>query len=154
MLSRALLTTALALTGASATPLSCDQLSTSLQNANRNSFNPLYLNVAINHFAAQTAINISNVPYNLTTNVLPAFCRTSFSPINPPHHTHLCLGVQLTLPTSPNTTINTEVWLPDSVDWNGRLLGTGVGGLAGGGATLFGSVASRTHESISSSPAQ
>jgi hypothetical protein len=69
---RALLTTALAL-GASANPLSCEQLSTALSNSNSPIVNYLHINVT--HFTAKAAINISNTQYNLTTNVLPAFCR-------------------------------------------------------------------------------
>ena len=53
-----------------------------------------------------------------TLNDLPAFCR-----------------VQATLKPSPDSDIKMELWLPEAAKWNGKLRGTGNGGL-GGGATV------------------
>ena len=49
---------------------------------------------------------------------LPAFCR-----------------VQATLKPSPDSDIKMELWMPEPSKWNGKLRGTGNGGL-GGGATV------------------
>jgi feruloyl esterase len=68
--------------------------------------------------AAGAPINFTNAAYNITTaGVLPAFCR-----------------VQLTVHTNPaaNASAHAEVWLPEPSAWNGRVLGTGNGGLSGG----------------------
>jgi len=53
-----------------------------------------------------------------TFNDLPAFCR-----------------VQATLKPSSDSDIKMELWLPEAAKWNGKLRGTGNGGL-GGGATV------------------
>ena len=53
-----------------------------------------------------------------TFNDLPAFCR-----------------IQATLKPSSDSDIKMELWMPEAAKWNGKLRGTGNGGL-GGGATV------------------
>ena len=75
--------------------------------------------VALNgttHFLANATIAFTTFQASINATDLPAFCR-----------------VQLILTTNATagSTAQTELWLPDA--WNGRFLGLGNGGLAGGG---------------------
>jgi len=99
----------------------------------------LLLGLASSHLAAQTGVdpvarlrqlNLANVEFTLIEPVrdgrfqpergpafegLPPFCR-----------------VAATLTPTRVSNIRIEIWLPESPGWNGRLLGTGNGGAAGG----------------------
>ncbi|EMD31293.1 hypothetical protein CERSUDRAFT_89153 [Gelatoporia subvermispora B] len=67
------------------------------------------------YFKAKARVNITNLYSAIDTDTLPAFCRVE---------------LVITTNATAKSSANTEVWLPD--DWNGRFLGTGQGGLAGG----------------------
>lgn len=50
----------------------------------------------------------------------------SFTPrpiMLPPH-----CSVRIVTPTSADSTVTSEIWLPDPAQWNGKMLGTGNGG--------------------------
>ena len=75
-------------------------------------------NVLLNgttHFPANATVSLSTFQSSIFATDLPAFCR---------------LQLVVTTNATAGSSALVEIWLPD--EWNGRLLGTGNGGLAGG----------------------
>ena len=75
-------------------------------------------NVLLNvttYYPANATVSLTTPQSSIYATDLPAFCR---------------LQLVFTTNTTANSTALVEVWLPD--EWNGRLLGTGDGGVSGG----------------------